>query len=162
MNEQALTTYEDLLDGYKQEVVQLSTGKRFRIQTFMPGNLMIEIGSPIVESLTEASEEDLRQQPLDFPRTEAGRVWSRFEQVVCDNVISIRFSLEPQDVLPEGLVSLSRLTLGEIQELYIKIRDLSISPEELETFRKARGTAEESEQPELDTEDSEDTGEEQG
>ena len=160
MNEKTLTTIDDLLGGYKEENVELSTGKVFTIQSFMPGNLLIEIGSPVVEMLTEASETDLRRMPLDMPTTQAGRVWSQFEQVVCDNVISIRFSPEPQNVLPTGLVSLKRLSLLEIRELYLEIRNLSISPEEIETFREANRDTEEPEQPELDTEDSEDSGEE--
>ena len=160
MSEKTLTTIEDLLDGFKEKDHELSTGKVFRIQSFMPGNLLIEIGSPLVELLTEASEEDLRRMPLDVPNTNAGRVWSHFEQIVCDNVTNIRFSPEAQNMLPRGLVSLKRLTLVEIQELYVAIRDLSISPEELETFRKAHEPTEEPEQSELDTEDSEDSGEE--
>ena len=160
MNERVLTTTEDLLSGYKEEDVELSTGKVFTIQSFTPGNLFIDIGSPIVEALTEATEEDLRRMPLDFRNTNAGRAWMRFENVVCDNVISVSFSPEPQSQLPEGLVSLKRLTLAEIRELYVAIRDLSISPEELETFRKSGKSTKESEQSELDTEDSKDSGEE--
>lgn len=160
MSERKLTTVEDLLSDHKEKDHELSTGKVFTIQTFMPGNLLIEIGSPIVEALTVASEEDLRRMPLDIPTTQAGRVWSYFEQIVCDNVISVRFSPEPQNMLPTGLVSLKRLTILEIRELYVAIRDLSISPEELETFREAHKPTEGAEQSELDSEDSEDSGEE--
>lgn len=157
-DERQLTTVEELLGGYKEEEVELSTGKVFTIQSFTPGNLLIEIGSPLVEILTSSLEEDLRRMPLDIPNTNAGRVWTQFEQIVCDNVTSIRFSPESQNVLPDGIVSLKRLSLVEIQELYIKIRDVSISPEELETFRKVHTTTEdEPEQPELDKADSEDS-----
>ena len=157
-DERQLTTVQNLLDGYKEEEVELSTGKVFTVQSFMPGNLLIEIGSPLVEILTTAIEEDLRRMPLDIPNTNSGRVWNQFEQIVCDNVTSIRFSPESQNVLPDGIVSLKRLSLVEIQELYIKIRDVSITPEELETFRKVdRAVSDESEQPELDQTDSEDS-----
>ena len=160
MNERILTTAEELLSGYKEEDFELSTGKVFTIQSFTPGNLLIDVGSPIVELLTDASEEDLRQLPLDLPNTQAGRAWSHFEQIVCDNVTNVRFSPEAQNMLPRGLVSLKRLTLVEIRELYVGIRDLSISPEELEAFREAHKATEEPEQSEVDTEDSEDSGEE--
>ena len=158
MSEQTLTTIDDLLGNYKEDTIELSTGKSFTIQSFEPGNLLIEIGSPLVDTLTEASDEDLRRLPLDVPGTAAHRVWSQFEQIVCDNVINIRFSPEPQNVLPRGLVSLQRLTLAEIQELYVGIRDLSISPEELETFRAAQNpNYEKPEQPEVGAENSEDS-----
>ena len=160
MSEKTLTTIDDLLKGYKEDDFELSTGKVFRIQSFAPGNLLIEIGSPIIEALTEASEEDLRRMTLDMPNTRAGRAWSHFEQIVCDHVVSVRFSPEPQNFLPEGLVSLRRLSLLEIQELYVGIRDLSVSPEELETFREAYRTDGDSGESELDSEDSEDSGEE--
>ncbi|MYA99783.1 hypothetical protein F4X90_08895 [Candidatus Poribacteria bacterium] len=160
MSEKMLTTIEDLLSGYQEKDFELSTGKVFTIQSFTPGNLLIDVGSPIVELLTDASEEDLRQMPLDLPNTRAGRAWSHFEQIVCDNVTSIRFSPEAQNMLPTGLVSIRCLTLGEIRELYVAIRDLSVSPEELESFREAHKTDEEPEQSEVDTEDSEDGGEE--
>ena len=161
MSEQKLTTIEELLGDYKEDTAVLSTGKSFTIQSFQPGNLLIEIGSPLVDAMTEASEDDLRRMPLDVEGTAAHRVWSQFEQIVCDNVVSVRFSPEAQNFLPRGLVSLKRLTLGEIQELYIKIRDLSISPEELETFRKAQAPGNnESEQQEVDTENGENSGQE--
>ena len=121
---------------------------------------MIEIGSPLIDMLTTAGEEDLRQLPLNFPNTAAGQAWQHFEQIVCDNVTSVRFVRESQNILPDGLVSLKILSLMEIQELYTKIRDLSISPEELENFRKIHQSDQESEQSELDTEGGEDSGEE--
>jgi len=159
--ERKLTTVEDLLGGYKEKDLELSTGKVFTIQSFAPGNLMIDIGSPLVQMLIEASEEDLRRTTLDMPMTNAGRAWTRIEQLVCDNVTSVRFSPEPQNYLPTGLVSLRRLSLVEIQELYVGIQELSISPEELENFRKVhRESEDESEQSELASEDSEDSGEE--
>ena len=159
--ELTLTSFDDLLGDYKEGTVELSTGKVFSIQNFSPGNLLIEIGSPLVDMMTEASETDLRRLPLDVPGTTSYRVWTQFEQIVCDNVISIRFSTEAQNVLPRGVVSLKRLSLVEIQELYVKIRDLSITPEELETFRAVeKPDNEESEQQGVDTEDSEDSGEE--
>ena len=103
----------------------------------------------------------MRRLPLDVPGTTSYRVWTQFEQIVCDNVISIRFSTEAQNVLPRGVVSLKRLSLVEIQELYVKIRDLSITPEELETFRAVEEPDnKESEQQGVDTEDSEDSSEE--
>ena len=159
--EKVLTTIDDLLGNYKEEQVTLSSGKSFTVQNFSPGNLLMSIGSPLVDMMTEASENDLRRMPLDVPGTTANRVWTQFEQIVCDNVISIRFSPEPQNVLPEGIVSLRRLSLGEIQELYVKIRDLSMSPEELETFREAQDpNYKRSEQQEVDSEDPEDSGSE--
>jgi len=160
MNEQTLTTIADLLQGYKEKDITLTTGKTFTIRSFTPGNLLLDVGSPLVERLTEASEEDLRALPLDAPNTNAGRSWSRIEQVVCDFVTSVSFSPEPQKYLPEGLVSLRLLTLTEIRELYIGIRDLSISPKELAMFRKTRGADEGSKHEELDSENSEDSGEE--
>lgn len=159
--EKQLTTIEDLLGDYKEEEVTLSTGKTFTIQNFNPGNLLIDIGAPIVDTLTEASEEDLRRLPLDVPGTNANRTWVQFESIVCDNVISIRFSPEAQNALPRGMVSLQRLSLGEIQELYVKIRDLSIPPEEIETFQETEESVDEQpEQQEVDTEDGEDSGSE--
>ena len=155
-----LTTIEDLLTGYQEEDVELSTGKVFRVQNFTPGSLMIEIGSPLTEMLIEATEESLRQTSIDIVGTRANIAWGRFEKVVCENVISVRFSPEPQKDLPNGIVSLQRLTLGEIRELYVAIRDLSISPEELETFRESYKTDENSEREELDKENREDSGEE--
>lgn len=158
MNDNNLTTFQDLISGYKEELVELSTGKRFMIQSFMPGNLMIEIGSPLIEILTEATEDELRSMPLDIPTTNAGREWSRIEQLVCDNVTNVVFARGAQKTLFDGVVSIRRLTLVEIQELYVKIRDLSISPEELANFRKTRGAGtDESEHEELDTSDREDS-----
>ena len=158
MSERKLTTVEDLLSGYKEKDHELSTGKVFTIQSFSPGNLLIDVGSPIVDSLSSATEESLRSAPLDMPLSNAGRVWSQFEQIVCDNVTSVRFSPEAQNVLPTGMVSLKRLSLIEIQELYVAIRDLSISEEELEIFRAAhQETDDESELEDVATEDGEDS-----
>ena len=160
MSKKELTTIEDLLSGHKTDEIELSTGKRFEIQSFMPGNLLIEIGSPLIEMMTDCDESSLRRMALDVPGTAAGIAWSRLEQVVCENVTNIRFSPESQNILPIGIVSLKRLTLGEIRELYIGIRDLSITPEELATFRESFQNPEESEQSKLAAEDSEDSGEE--
>ena len=160
MSEKTLTTLDDLLAGYKTKDHELESGKVFTIQSFEPGNLLIEIGSPIIDALTKATEDELRMLPLDIPTSNAARGWAHFERIVCDNVTSIRFSPEPQNMLPTGIASLRILTLVEIQELYIAIRDLSISPEELESFREAYRAAREPEQQELDSEDSKDSGEE--
>ena len=54
--ELTLTSFDDLLGDYKEGTVELSTGKVFSIQNFSPGNLLIEIGSPLVDMMTEASE----------------------------------------------------------------------------------------------------------
>ena len=155
------TTADDLLVGYSQKDVTLSTGKVFQIQSFSPGSLLINLGSPLVDALTDMPDADLSRVPLETAGTRANTVWQEIKRIVCDNVISVTFVAEPQSSLPTGYVSLSRLSNAEIQELYRMIRDLSVPEEELELFRKIyeeeQGTAE----PAVANENSEDSVAEQ-
>ncbi|MYA99782.1 hypothetical protein F4X90_08890 [Candidatus Poribacteria bacterium] len=100
-----------------QDEAYLSTGKIFTIQSFP-----LHLADSYFDFLAESGEDDLR---VLLEHANPRRMWNRLEDIVCKNVVSVRFCILPQNMLMEGFVSLKCLSLVEIGELYLKIRDLS-------------------------------------
>ena len=133
---QELTTEEEILSSIKTKVVTLASGRRFEIQSFNTGNLLFHLGHPHIDAILTAEEVTLRGATLETPGTAVCEYWQEIKRIVCDNVISIRLKDKRQSDLPKGYVSIMMLSIMEIQELFLNIRDLSISQEELERERE--------------------------
>ena len=117
-----LTTAEDLLVGYTKKTVSLSTGKVFEIESFVPGSLMININAPLIQEFVGETDDESAEELLN---TRLGVVTEPIKQLVCDHIINVPFSMLPQWRCQNGVVSIDRLTLGEIRELFKEMCALS-------------------------------------
>lgn len=118
------TTPAELLQHYKRETITTSNGHTYEIQSFVPGNLLIDIGSPVVLQFTETDNEK-PDPPVETSPREQQNIGNHIKQIVCDHVTSLEFSPFPQHLCPENVVSINQIAQIEILEIYRHIRDLS-------------------------------------
>lgn len=126
------TTVADMLQDYHQKTVQLKSGRIFDIVSFLPGNLLLNIESPLVLDFLAESDTPLdteppgNEKPLDLYQTRVPAVLiGTVRQLVAEHITNIPVSLQPQSQCPEGVVSIDRFTLDEIRELFKEMCVLS-------------------------------------
>lgn len=117
-----LTTVADLMEGYQRKTVPLSTGKVFEIESFIPGSLLINVGAPLLQAFIEETDEDRAELLFN---TDLGMVSEPIKQLVCDHIVSVSVSMQPQWRCGKNVVSIDRLTLAEIRELFKEMCALS-------------------------------------
>ena len=127
-----LTTPEDLLQGYDTTTITTENGHGYVIESFVPGNLLIDIGSPVVKQFTDGIEEG--EESVRSPINDQN-VFEHIKNIVCKHVISVRFSQAPQHLCREGTVSIDRVEQEEVLEIYRQLRDFSFR--DAETFQAA-------------------------
>jgi len=117
------TTVAEMLQNYNTKTVTLKSGRVFDIESFLPGNLLLNLNSPLVmEFLEEVQSEngsDLYQTRVPSAVTGVVRT------LVAEHVTSVPVSMQPQSQCPEGVVSIDRFTLDEIRELFKEMCVLS-------------------------------------
>ena len=130
------TTPTDILEDYVTDDVVTTSGRIFKVESMLPGNLMIDIGSPVIREFTETEENkpDIPEDEKLSPQEEQA-LYQHIKNIVCMHTISIKFSLSPQHLCRENVVSIDRLEREEVLEIYRGIRDLSVK--EAATFQEA-------------------------
>ena len=117
------TTVADMLQDYSTKTVTLKSGRVFDIESILPGNLLLNLKSPLVmEFLEQAGEEN---QDENLYQTTVPVVTDAVRQLVAMHVTSVPISMQPQSRCPEGVVSIDRFTLDEIRELFKEMCVLS-------------------------------------
>lgn len=150
-DERKLTSYDDLVAEYRTTMVETSTGKVFEVQNVSPGDLLLIAGSPLMAELTlqgldlkdagTVSESVMAMPPAkqlqlisnpDFLRT--------VKKTVCLGVISVNLvDKEQKDCDAEVQeVSLARLLLPELFQIFTAILQISATDQEVKDFYSFR------------------------
>lgn len=119
------TTIEDLLIDYKKRTMSTSTGKTFEIESLIPENLLINIGSPIVQQFIVEPDTIPIENRIPVSSGQAERITDEVKRIVCQHVISITISTLPQAFCGDSVLSIDRLTPTEVREIFRSIIELS-------------------------------------
>ena len=122
MEKLELTTVADMMEGYQRKTVPLKSGKVFEIESFIPGSLLMYIGAPLLQAFIEETDEDRAELLFN---TNLGVVAEPIKQLVCDHIVSVSVSMQPQWRCGKNVVSIDRFTLAEIRELFKEMCALS-------------------------------------
>lgn len=125
-------TPEELTANYITEDIITSYGRKFKVASALPGNLMIDIGSPMLESFLRPPEND--DEKL-LPREEY-TIYQNIKNFICNHVVSVDLSPQPQHLCPPEVVSTDRLPREEVVEIFEHIKRLS--EQEAATFQETR------------------------
>ena len=118
-----LATPDDFLKDYGTHTFTTESGKGYTVESFVPGNLLIEVGSPVVRQFTDGLEEG--EESVRSPTSDRN-VYEYIKQLVCDHVISLKIVNFPQHQCGPKMVSINRLPHDEILEIYRELRDFSM------------------------------------
>lgn len=148
-----MTTYEDLMERYKTNIVKTPSGLTFLIQTVNPGDFLAAAGTPLLkywieqgvditddEARAKAFEQMPDEKKLDLGMDNSFRDMVR--DVVCAGIYSVKFVNKPQPECDSGKeeLSVNLLPISDLVEIFKEIMALSKGEEflpELELFRKA-------------------------
>lgn len=125
-------TPEELTANYITEDIITSYGRKFKVASTLPGNLMIDIGSPMLESFLRPPENDEDKLP---PRAEY-TIYQNIQNFICNHVISVNLSPQPQHLCPPDVVSTDRLPREEVVEIFEHVKRLA--EQEAATFQDTR------------------------
>ena len=119
------TTVADMLQDYSTKTVTLKSGRVFDIESILPGNLLLNLKSPLVTAFLEAEDGVESDENTLYQRTAPTAVTDVVRQLVAEHVTSVPISLQPQSRCPDGVVSIDRFTMDEIRELFKEMCVLS-------------------------------------
>lgn len=160
MNEEKLTTHEELLSSYRTTIVKTASGRAFEIEALSPGGFLLSVGSPLIQTLTT---QGLNTETADKGAVEnfvAGltleqqialvseeKFLTSVKRIVCAGVISINFVEKPQGDVDTATkeVSIDLLSMQELLSLYTAIINLSLPEAEVrdvQLFREESETVE--------------------
>ena len=150
-----VTSYQDLIERYKTDVIKTPSGLTFLIQTVNPGDYIAISGTPLVKywtdkgvdftdtearmrSIDDMSEEKKAEMVLDADFQEIAK------NVVCAGVYSLNLVNKPQSqaISDREELSVDLLPLADMFHLFTEIMKLSQGEEfaaELDLFREKAG-----------------------
>ena len=147
-----LTTFEDMLAGYKTGIVKASSGETFEIQCVSPGDFLLSTGSPLIQAISEGGidltdeagvkkviEEFSSGEALDLVTDEDFLELAK--KIVIRGIISINFVDKKQNECRKRKkeVSIDLLPMQDVLDVYTAIMNLSVSEEdtaEIQLFRQ--------------------------
>lgn len=154
-NQRELTSYEQLVAEYRTTIVETSSGKVFEVQNISPGDLLLVAGSPLVAELTEQGLDmtdagSVSESVMAMPQSKQIELVTNpdflrtVKLTVCMGVISVNLVDKEQRECDATLheVSLSRLLIPELFQVFTAILQLSATDREVQDFYSFREESE--------------------
>lgn len=128
-----LVTGEELLkeSGYDTHTFTTSNGHGYKVESLVPGNLLIDLGSPVVRQFTDGLEEG--EESVRTPMSDQN-IYEYIKQLLCDHVINVNFAMIPQHRCGKNVYSIDRVERDEILEIYRELREFSLR--DVDTFQE--------------------------
>ena len=151
MGKAKLTTTQELLSRFKTTIVELTTGKVFRIRVIPPGDFVTLVGTPLLSVFvelgidmgdTEHAVEDIQSLSAEkkMALVSGNDFQSMIRKIVCRAVISINFvdALQEECNTDRNEVPISVLEPEEQMEIYIAVMDISVNINDVKDFYSFR------------------------
>lgn len=132
-NKAHFTTPAELLKDYRTGSITTTFGNTFGFETFIPGNLFIDLGSPVVRQFTDGMVQP-DEEAVTSPASDRN-VYEHIKNLVCNHVTSVTISQAPQHLCGANVISIDRIPRAEVLEIYRAMRDLSLL--EAATFQES-------------------------
>jgi len=151
-----LASYDELMEEVITTIVETSSGRLYEIRKVEVGDLLRAAGSPIMKILTAkgvdvSSQENAEKSIQAMPQEEQANILADPEftimarDLVCSSVLNVNLVNKPQSECVKELmeVSVDKLPLKELVELFTMTMTLSVAESDIKDFHSFREDGEE-------------------